>query len=204
MASRTRLSPEDRREQLLDMGSQLFASRPYDEVWIEEIAERAKVSRGLLYHYFPTKRAFFAAMLRRETARMIDLTAPDPSADLLTQLTAGVDAYLAYCEAHAQGIRLIYSGALSSDPEVQAIINQDLAYQEGRIIAAISPDREPHQLVRIAVRSWLTFLRTACHEWLNAVDISRDKIRDLCVNSLISTLRAIPEHARPPVLPHLP
>jgi AcrR family transcriptional regulator len=52
---RQRLSPERRREQLLQIGARLFAEHPYEDVWIEEVAELAGVSRGLLYHYFPTK-----------------------------------------------------------------------------------------------------------------------------------------------------
>ena len=68
--TRRRLSPEERRTQLLDLGDELFASAPYDEVHIEKVAEQAGVSRGLLYHYFPTKRSFFAALVRRGTERM--------------------------------------------------------------------------------------------------------------------------------------
>ncbi|MGZ8718810.1 MAG: helix-turn-helix domain-containing protein, partial [Aeromicrobium sp.] len=64
MATRTRLSREDRSDQLLDLGAELFATRSYEDVHIEEISELAEVSRGLLYHYYPTKRAFFAALLR--------------------------------------------------------------------------------------------------------------------------------------------
>lgn len=54
--TRRRLSTEERREQLLSVGARLFSESPYDEVWIEQVAEIAGVSRGLLYHYFPTKR----------------------------------------------------------------------------------------------------------------------------------------------------
>ena len=64
--TRRRLSPEDRRSELLDLGADVFGQRPYDEVRIDEIAERAGVSRALMYHYFPDKRAFFAAVVRAE------------------------------------------------------------------------------------------------------------------------------------------
>jgi len=51
--ARRRLSPEDRRAELLALGAEVFGKRPYDEVRIDEIAERAGVSRALMYHYFP-------------------------------------------------------------------------------------------------------------------------------------------------------
>ena len=58
LAKRSRLSTDARREQLLDAGAELLGRRPYDEVSIEEIATAAGVSKGLLYHYFPTKQDF--------------------------------------------------------------------------------------------------------------------------------------------------
>jgi AcrR family transcriptional regulator len=63
--TRRRLSTGERREQLLSVGARLFSESPYDDVWIEQVAEIAGVSRGLLYHYFPTKRDFFAAVVER-------------------------------------------------------------------------------------------------------------------------------------------
>lgn len=50
---RRRLTPEDRRAELLDFGTQLFGERHYDDVRMDEVAEQAGVSRALLYRYFP-------------------------------------------------------------------------------------------------------------------------------------------------------
>ncbi|MBO9534682.1 MAG: helix-turn-helix transcriptional regulator [Solirubrobacteraceae bacterium] len=63
--SRQRLDVDARRAQLLTIGSELFASRPYDDVWIDHVAERADVSRGLLYHYFGSKRGLLHAVIER-------------------------------------------------------------------------------------------------------------------------------------------
>ena len=93
--TRRRLSPEDRRAQLLALGAELFASLPYDEVHIEAVAEQAGVSRGLLYHYFPTKRAFFAALVREGAARMAADTEPDIG--LAADRAAATAAYAATC-----------------------------------------------------------------------------------------------------------
>src|SRR5947209_10404289 len=76
---RRRMSVQARREELLSVGIELFSTRAYDEIWVEEIADRAGVSRGLLYHYFPTKRDFYVAATRRAAAEAGQLTAPDPS-----------------------------------------------------------------------------------------------------------------------------
>src|SRR5712671_4505308 len=93
--ARTRLAPELRREQLLDLGAELFAAEPYERVHIERVAEIAGVSRGLLYHYFPTKGAFFAALVERTVENLRAATAPDLALSPLDQLRHGIDAYLA-------------------------------------------------------------------------------------------------------------
>ncbi|MDV3206547.1 MAG: TetR family transcriptional regulator [Rhodococcus ruber] len=101
---RRRLDPEQRRAQLLDIGARLFAERAYDDVWIEEVAELAGVSRGLMYHYFPTKRDFMAAVVQRESDRLLAVTEPDPRLTVAERITAGLDAYLDYVASHRQGV----------------------------------------------------------------------------------------------------
>src|SRR6202035_1520275 len=80
--ARRRLSPEDRRAELLALGADVFGKRPYDEVRIDEIAERAGVSRALMYHYFPDKRAFFAAVVKDEADRLYEATNNPPPAGM--------------------------------------------------------------------------------------------------------------------------
>ena len=62
---RVRMSPARRREQLLDLGVTLLATRSLDELSIEILAEEAGISRGLLYHYFGNKHDFHEAVVRR-------------------------------------------------------------------------------------------------------------------------------------------
>jgi AcrR family transcriptional regulator len=45
------------------LGAKLFASRSYDELSMAGVAREAGVSKALLYHYFPSKRDYFAAIL---------------------------------------------------------------------------------------------------------------------------------------------
>lgn len=203
MTSRTRLPPIERRSQLLDLGAELFALHPYDEVLIEQVAEMAGVSRGLLYHYFPTKREFFAELLRRESTKMLQRTAPDPALPLVEQLQRGIDAYLDHCKANEAGVAAFFWGAASGDPDVRAIIEHATDEQARRILAAVEPGREPHPLLEIAIRSWLLFMRSACHEWLTHHDVTRTDVRDLSQNALVGILAALPPHARPAVLDEL-
>lgn len=194
---RIRLSPEDRRAQLLDLGAALFASLPYDEVHIERVAEQAGVSRGLLYHYFPNKRAFFAELVRRGSERMAADTAPNPALSPLEQLRLGVDHYLDHVQNNEHGSRALHRGAASADLEVQGIVEESMRLHEERIVGALAPDGNVHELARVAVRSWTLLLRHAGQELLDHPELGREDVCDLCVNAFAGMMLGLPEDARP-------
>ncbi|WP_055696627.1 MULTISPECIES: TetR/AcrR family transcriptional regulator [Streptomyces] len=192
--TRRRLSTEERREQLLSVGARLFAQKPYDDVWIERVAEIAGVSRGLLYHYFPTKRDFFAAVVHRESERMLRLTAAEPGLAVREQITAGLDAFLGYVESHAQGFRAFHRAEAAGDPLVREVYRNGLAAQERQILAALAADPGAADItqdvptLRLAVRGWLAFMVAVCLEWLEEPDLTRTQVRDLCAKALLGAI----------------
>ena len=78
-ARRVRLSTDARREQLVALGIDIFSERPFDEVSIDDIAAAAGISKGLLYHYFPSKRDFYVAVVRHSADEMQAITDTDPA-----------------------------------------------------------------------------------------------------------------------------
>ncbi|KIE27806.1 TetR family transcriptional regulator [Streptomyces sp. MUSC 125] len=191
--ARRRLSTEERREQLLSVGARLFSESPYDDVWIEQVAEIAGVSRGLLYHYFPTKRDFFAAVVERESERMLRLTAAVPGVPVREQLAAGIDTYLAYVHAHAHGFRAFHRADAAGDQAVRRVYRRALAAQEQQILAALAADPEFGSCegapqVRLAVRGWLAFTTAVCLEWLREGEPTREQVRDLCARALLGVI----------------
>jgi AcrR family transcriptional regulator len=196
--ARIRLAPELRRAQLLDLGAELFAAEPYERVHIERVADMAGVSRGLLYHYFPTKAAFFAALIERSSGRLMAVSVPDPALSPLEQLRHGIDAYLAHCRANSHAARAVHRGAASADPAVVAIIERGNRAQEERILGALAAN--PHPLVVIAVRAWLRFLRTAWLEWIDRPEVPLVELREMCVAALVGALSGLPENAKPALL----
>ncbi|WP_369174591.1 TetR/AcrR family transcriptional regulator [Streptomyces sp. R28] len=192
--TRRRLSTEKRREQLLAVGARLFSESPYDDVWIEQVAEIAGVSRGLLYHYFPNKRDFFAAVVERESERMLSMTAAVSGVPVREQLATGLDAYLEYVEAHAHGFRAFHRADAAGDQTVRKVYRQALAAQEKQILAAMAGDPEFGPVfegrpdVGLAVRGWLAFTTAVCLEWLRGSDLSREQVRDLCARALLGVI----------------
>jgi AcrR family transcriptional regulator len=192
--TRRRLSSEERREQLLTVGARLFSENPYDDVWIEQVAEIAGVSRGLLYHYFPTKRDFFAAVVERESERMLRMTAAVPGVPVREQLGAGLDTYLEYVHTHAHGYRAFHRADAAGDQTVRRVYQRALAAQERQILAALAADpefgpaAEARPDVKLAVRGWLAFTTAVCLEWLRGAELSREQVRDLCARALLGVI----------------
>ena len=196
--ARRRLSPEDRRNELLALGVEVFGQRPYDEVRIDEIAERAGVSRALMYHYFPDKRAFFAAVVRAEGERLFEATntPPEPGLSLFMQVRAGVLAYLRYDEEHPHGAWAAYMGMGRSDPVLRGIEDIDNDRQADRLIGRISEavgDIDPAvgRNLRAAVYGWLAFTFEMCRQRL-AESLDADFIADLCAHGLMDSLSRVP------------
>ncbi|OUD04118.1 TetR/AcrR family transcriptional regulator [Streptomyces swartbergensis] len=192
--TRRRLSTEERREQLLGVGARLFSESPYDDVWIEQVAEIAGVSRGLLYHYFPTKRDFFAAVVARESERMLRMTAPVPGVPVREQLAGGLDTFLEYVQTHAHGYRAFHRADAAGDQAVRRVYQRALGAQERQILTALAEDPEfgpaceGRPEVRLAVRGWLAFTTAVCLEWLRGTELSRDQVRELCARALLGVL----------------
>ncbi|MET9684038.1 TetR/AcrR family transcriptional regulator [Streptomyces coeruleorubidus] len=192
--TRRRLSTEERREQLLAVGARLFSESPYDDVWIEQVAEIAGVSRGLLYHYFPTKRDFFAAVVERESERMLRMTAAVPGVPVREQLAGGLDTFLEYVHTHAHGYRAFHRADAAGDQAVRRVYQRALGAQERQILAALAEDPEfgpaceGRPEVRLAVRGWLAFTTSVCLEWLRGTELSRDQVRELCARALLGVL----------------
>ena len=192
--TRRRLSTEERKEQLLTVGARLFSENPYDDVWIEQVAEIAGVSRGLLYHYFPTKRDFFAAVVERESERMLRMTAAVPGVPAREQLAVALDTYLEYVHTHAHGYRAFHRADAAGDQTVRRVYQRALAAQERQILVALAADPEfgpalgERADVKLAVRGWLAFTTAVCLEWLRGPELSREQVRNLCARALLGVI----------------
>lgn len=199
-ARRTRLDTGRRREQLLGVGAELFAQRTYDDVGIERVAEFAGVSRGLLYHYFPTKRDFFAAVVRTEGERLLQLTVTAPGPSAAERFQSALDAFLTHARERPQGFRAFHRAAAHGDPAIRRIHDDTLAVLERRVLdellatgeAARGPDgpggARASARLRLAVRGWLAFLVTVCLEWLEEPARPLEEIRALCTRTLLAAV----------------
>lgn len=190
MIRRRRLTCEARRDELLDSGARLFAVRPFDQVLMEDVAERAGVSRALLYRHFPTKRDLFAAIYQRAADRLLEVTVLDPKLPLVDQVADGLDAHIDYFVENRHTV-LTANRALSGDPVIQAIISDELAVLRHRLLDAAGLDGPRREAVSAVLMSWLVFVRILCVEWLASQTFSRTELRDICTGALLGALAPI-------------
>lgn len=194
--AKRRLSTGARREQLLASGARLLSERPYDEVSIEQIAAAAGVSKGLLYHYFPTKKDFILAAITRGQRELAELTDPDLSLPPLERLGASLDRFLDFVEKHEVAYTAIFRNRGGDDPEIQAALNAGRQQRMDSVIeslasweaAPVAIERSP--ALETAVQGWFFFVEGAVLRWLERNDLKRAELRELLELTLIGTLEA--------------
>jgi AcrR family transcriptional regulator len=185
-----RLKPGQRREQLLDTAAALFAEKPYEDVFVEEIAARAGVSRATLYHYYPSKRDLYVAIFKRASGRFLARVDPDPQLSLAEQLAAGLEAHIQSFVDHPIEAVAINRGALSDDPAIQAILAEELNIVRQRLIDVLVAEGCLRDATEIAVEGWLAFVRAACVKWIQSQNISRGDLTEMCVRAFDCALGA--------------
>ena len=187
---RTRLAPDQRRTQLLDLGVSLLATRSLDELTIDVLAEEAGISRGLLYHYFGNKHDFREAVVRRAVADLIEQTAPPEGGEPLDRLLASVAAYVDYVETNYQGYVSIVRGAAGGNETLRRVYEETRDALTDRIFTEdaqgeIIPDTPA---ARLMVRGWSALGEEMVLTW---VADPRGVTRDQLLESLSASLPAL-------------
>jgi len=181
-----RMEVDERRALLLARATELFGEYGYDELSMARIAREAGISKPLLYHYFPSKRALFAAALADAAAELGALTQPDPSLPPAEQLSGALGAFLAWVDAHRDAYaKLLRSLAVA---EVREIVDGVRAATAARIVAGLGPAADT-PAVRVAVDGWLWAIDGAVLSWVeHHRDLSADQLRDVLLAGLAGAL----------------
>lgn len=184
-AKRTRLNPEARRAQLIELGVEMLATRRLDELSVELIASTAGISRGLLFHYFSSKHEFHIEVARAAAAEMIRRTEPDIALAPVDALRGGIAAFIEYVEENPDNYKSLVRGAASGDAEMRAIFDETRSTLARRIAGTIgdlgltlSPRAE------IAVHGWVAYVEECVIRWLDSRTIDRAALEEMLTKSL--------------------
>jgi AcrR family transcriptional regulator len=182
---RVRLSPQARRAQLIELGVELLATRPLDELSVELIAQTAGVSRGLLFHYFASKQEFHVEVARAAAAEMIRRTAPDPHLNPVEALRAGIGAFIDYVQEYPDNYRSLVRGAATGDAQMRAIFDETrdvMARRIVEVIAAMGVELDPR--ADLAVHGWVAYVEECVVRWLDTASVTRAQLLELLAKSL--------------------
>ncbi|KAA1424356.1 TetR/AcrR family transcriptional regulator [Nocardioides antri] len=92
------MSPEERRRQLLGIGLRMLVEKPIQDLSLDVVAAEAGISRGLLFHYFPTKTDYYDAVVGAALRRVLRNISPDPGVAPEVALRQFVERFYAQVE----------------------------------------------------------------------------------------------------------
>jgi AcrR family transcriptional regulator len=185
----------DRRRQILRVAARLFGERPYSEVSVNDIAEAAGVARGLMHHYFGSKRELYLEVVRL-SARLPRVDVPagdDTSADELWP--RAVDGFLGMIRRNPDlWLASVTVGGAERDDEVAAILDEAREILADQTLVVIGlDDRADDPVVRAFVRAWGGFVQELTIEWLGRQRLDEHRVRA----AMVATLPILVEQVLP-------
>jgi AcrR family transcriptional regulator len=185
MSKRVRLSPEARRAQLIDLGVEMLAKRRLDELSVELIAKAAGISRGLLFHYFPSKQDFHLEVARAAAAEMIRRTQPDPSLNPVDALRGALTSFIAYVEENPDNYKSLVRGAASGDARMRAIFDQTRSAMAQRVLDVLaSAGLEASARATLAIHGWVAYVEECVVRWIDSRTVDQEALLDMLTKSL--------------------
>ncbi|MGH3648999.1 MAG: TetR/AcrR family transcriptional regulator [Micromonosporaceae bacterium] len=192
---RTRLEHDERRAQILTAARGLFSERDYQAVSSSQIAVAAGVSRGLLNHYFGTKRDLYLEVMRELMA-----VPPVPVPEYVEGSTAedrisqSVDGWLELLQRNANTWLVAIEAAGSGrDPEVEALLDEARERAVTRIVevAGLGPLAREHPEVRGVLRGFSGMAEATTQQWLRAGRLTRRQAHVLLETALLTLIRDV-------------
>lgn len=160
------LHPDERRAQLVAIGVDMLAECSLDELSTDAVARRAGISRGLLFHYFDSKRDFYRSVVRQECEDFAAATAPDGSLDPVAWMRAFIAGFVAYVTGRRKVYRALVRGASGSHPAAGDIVEATRATLARRVVEGQRRlGMEPSPRLTLAARAWLAFAEEAVTGW---------------------------------------
>jgi AcrR family transcriptional regulator len=191
-----RLPRDERRGQLLAAASEVFVDRGYHAAGMDEIADRAGVSKPVLYQHFTSKLELYLAVLQRHADNLVSgvRQALRTTTDNRQRVRAAVDAFFDFIEHDSQGYRLIFENDYVTEPQVSAQVKVATEACTDAVFDLISHDSglEPHRARMIAV-GLVSISVDSARYWLNADrPISKDDAVEGTVQFIWGGLSHVP------------
>jgi len=155
---RVRLSPDERRAQLIATGVNFLSDHALDELTIDRLAAMTGVSRALVFHYFDTRQGMQRAVVQAARDALLAATLPNQELppkervhDVLLRITR-------FVREHRGTFFSLVRGVASGDPAVRAVVDEAReANAEHLRVAWVELGEVDGTALRVALRSWVAF-----------------------------------------------
>ena len=191
-----RLEHDERRAQILACARRLFSERHFGAVSTIEIARAAGVARGLIHHYFGTKRDLYLEAVRSMVSMPLqpvptELDGRDPE----QLLAEGVDRWLEMLSRNRETwIAARGAQGFGRDADVEAILEEAREGAVDQVIEALRPGTDPAAApgeLRAVARAYAGLAEATSLEWLQHGRLTRNQARALLYESFIAVFRQV-------------
>jgi AcrR family transcriptional regulator len=175
----SRLPRGARRLQLLRAAQDVFVAQGFHAAAMDDIADRAGVSKPVLYQHFPGKRELYLALLEEHVGQLADKVgeALAATADNHERVQGAVTAYFEFIDAEGEAFRLVFESDLRNDGEVRAVVDRGTEVCVEAIAEVIAADTGADKERALLLAAGLTGLsETSARWWLpRKGTVSRDE-----------------------------
>ena len=179
----------ERRQQLLRAALDVFGDNDYDDVSVDDVAEHAGVSHGLIFQYFGTKKDLYIATVEPLIEEFRARVAPDPDLPPPDRLRKSMRAYAETIRAHPEGYKFLMTRGIGFQ-EVRQKLEAARASAVGRIAPQMGLDpKDP--AVRAGILGWISYTDAAMLAWLDSGEPDVDVLVELIASALGATGEAI-------------
>ncbi|MFG1648603.1 TetR/AcrR family transcriptional regulator [Micromonospora sp. NPDC049275] len=191
---RRRLEPDARRGQILACAVRLFGERPYAEVSTTDVAREAGVARGLVNHYFGTKKDLYLEVVR------VMVTIPEvalerlPKGDLRTRVEASVSWFLDVVSRHSTSwLAAVTARGMGGDADVERVLAEAEEVAADRMLVAVglAGEAEHHAELRGMVRAYCGLATSTAREWLQRGALTRPQVHLLLTTALLTIVEQV-------------
>jgi AcrR family transcriptional regulator len=158
---------------------------------LEEVADRAEVTRNLLYHYFPRGREdIVVAVAERAGHEITDGWVIDESIPLAERQASNFVRFFEHSREPSDAWRVYRLGRASTDPELHGMISkfQDVVVQG--VAQNNLGTSDPPAIARMAIKACLAFGETMLDEARDS-DVPREEVLQLVAQTILQTMEGI-------------
>jgi AcrR family transcriptional regulator len=192
-----RLPRDERRAQLLVAALEVFTVAGYHSAAMDEIADRAKVSKPVLYQHFPSKLELYLAVLDLHIDSLVFAIQKSIAAhrENSARVAATVEAYFGFIDSEGEAFRLLFESDMSVEPQVRERLNRMTYDCAAAVSAVISIDtglgKEESMMLAVGI---IGTVQTSARHWLDRDGkIDRRRATELVMNLIWRGISGFPK-----------